>query len=109
MNYTGFVISACKEPLERVILAYIAGDCMNLSREQSRIRVVVQHQCVYPYFAAHQLLNDCPTEKTGGAGNQISVIHVENLLKITTRVLTIFHKYSILNIKDKSNRHSQSI
>ena len=34
----------------------------------------MQHQCVYPYIAAYQLLNDRPTEKTGGACNQISVI-----------------------------------
>ena len=34
---------------------------------------------------------------------------MENLLKITIQVLTIFHKYSILNVKDKSNRHAQSI
>ena len=109
MNYAGGVISVCKEPLKRVIFAYIAYDCMNLSGEQSRIRVVAQHQCVYPYIEAYQLLNDCPTEKTGGTGDQISVIHIENLLEIAVQVLTIFHKYSILNIKDKSNRHSQSI
>lgn len=29
-------------------------------------------------------------------------------LAVTVQVLTIFHKYSILNIKDKSNRHSRS-
>ena len=39
-------------------------------------------------------------EKPGGVGQS-------NFIAI--QVLTIFHKYSILSIKDKSNRHSQSI
>ena len=108
MDHAGVVIRVRKELLKRVIIAYVADDRTDLFREQSHIRVIVQHQCVYPYIAAHQLLNDRPTEKTGGAGDQISVIHRENLLEITAQVLTIFHEYSILDIKDKSNRHSRS-
>ena len=109
VNYAGAAVCSLEKRRKRIFYTYIADDCMNLFGEQSRIRVIAQHQCVYPYIAAHQLLNDCPTEKTGGAGDQISVIHRESLLEITVQVLTIFHKYSILNIKDKSNRHSQSI
>ena len=80
MDHAGVGIRVRKELRKRVIFAYIADDRTDLFREQSRIRVIVQHQCVYPYIAAYQLLNDRPTEKTGGAGDQISVIHRENLL-----------------------------
>lgn len=106
VNHTGTAVGIREEVCQRVFRTHITDDGVDLLREQIDIGVIMQHKRMHLRLAAYQLLRNSPSEEAGSACNKVFIIHSKSLLsQISIQVLIIFHKYSILEGKDRNNQH----
>ena len=106
VNHTGTAVGIREEVCQRVFRTHITDDGMDFFGEQIDIGVILQHKRMHSCAAACQCFYNSSAEEAGGACNKIFIIHVKSLLpQISIQVLIIFHKYSILEVKDRNNQH----